>query len=229
MNQGISSILALCKWPIALLFATLFPATAILLWEEIIFSLREGAYFWPLFWGAVTYILIWYYLIRKSSISFLSTLEHEITHCIFAWLTFNRVTGLKATLRSGGHMTYEGSGNWLLTIAPYFFPTSTIGLLFLAPYLDFVSVLVIQAVIGASIAYHATSTWVETHHAQTDLKEVGFLFSFLFLPTANLLSFALIFADLRSGWHGVVLAIKNLSIAYIDQVQIFSRIFGANY
>jgi hypothetical protein len=61
--------LALYQWPIALLFTTLFPATAILLWGKIVWSLKGAAFFWPVFWGAVTYMLIWYSWIRKSSIS----------------------------------------------------------------------------------------------------------------------------------------------------------------
>jgi hypothetical protein len=49
---------------------------------------------------------------------------------------------------------------------------------------------------GFSIAYHLQSTWEETHHAQTDLQQSGWLFSWLFLPTANLLMMLLMLTAL---------------------------------
>lgn len=225
MNQNISFMLALCKWPIALVFATFLPASIILLLNEIVWISKGADFFWPLLLGVTIYLLIWFVWIRKSSISFLSTLEHEITHCIFAWLTFNRVTGLRATLRAGGHMTFEGSGNWLLTISPYFFPTVTVILLLLDPFLYFLDKFIIQIIIGVSIAYHGTSTWSETNHTQSDLKEAGFFFSFLFLPTANLVSFSFIFANLRDGWNGMVNAKNYLLISYVNQLDFLIRNF----
>jgi hypothetical protein len=41
--------------------------------------------------------------------------------------------------------------------------------------------------LGAVMAYHMTSTYLETHSNQTDLQETSFLFAFLFLPTANIM------------------------------------------
>ena len=42
-------------------------------------------------------------------------------------------------------------------------------------------------ILGTSMAYHAQSTWLETHLNQTDLIKTGWLFVWLFLPAANLL------------------------------------------
>ena len=100
-------------------------------------------------------------------------------------------------------MKYEGHANWLLSIAPYFFPTLTfLTLLFLGisgyseNYISFI-------VVGATLAYHVTSTFQETHHAQTDLQEVGFVFSILFLPTANLICYSVVLVVLIEGWTGI--------------------------
>lgn len=43
------------------------------------------------------------------------------------------------------------------------------------------------AAMGFTLAYHAQSTWHETHAGQTNLKESGWLFCWLFLPAANVL------------------------------------------
>jgi hypothetical protein len=71
--------------------------------------------------GGLTYGAFWWVSIRKWTISWLSTFEHEITHCLFAWLTGNKVGEIQITLRGCGHMTVLGSPNWLIDVAPYFF------------------------------------------------------------------------------------------------------------
>lgn len=57
----------------------------------------------PIGAGMLLYLAFWYKFMRDAGISFLSKPEHEITHCVFAWLTFNRVVALKATLRLLDH------------------------------------------------------------------------------------------------------------------------------
>ena len=86
----------------------------------------------------------------------------------------------------------------------------TVVLLLVMPLMDALEGVAMHVIIGASMAYHGTSTWTETHHAQTDLQEAGFVFSFLFLPAANLLSFSLVFAALRAGWTGMGQALLSV-------------------
>jgi hypothetical protein len=51
-----------------------------------------------------------------------------------------------------------------------------------------------SAALGAALAYHGVSTWRETHRQQSDLRDVGFLWSALFLPSANALAVGLVLA-----------------------------------
>ena len=44
----------------------------------------------------------------------------------------------------------------------------------------------LKLLLGVTTAYHVTSTWTETHRQQSDLQFTGFLFAWMFLPTANL-------------------------------------------
>lgn len=41
--------------------------------------------------------------------------------------------------------------------------------------------------VGVICGYHLTSTYSETGLYQSDIKEVGYLFTFMFLPAANIL------------------------------------------
>jgi hypothetical protein len=207
-SKNAATLLALIKWPLALLSFSFLPASALALWYELTLLIHKPSLIKYILLGFGSYMLVWFFFIRKTNISILSTFEHEITHCIFAWLTFNRVIGLTATLRSGGHMKYEGHANWLLSISPYFFPTLTFLSLLILGISGYSENYISLIVVGSTLAYHVTSTLQETHHAQTDLQEVGFVFSILFLPTANLICYAVVFAVLIEGWAGIV----NLSI-----------------
>ena len=192
--------LSVLKWPVALLSFAFLPSMVWALWQEILGDLSALTF---VFFGALAYAALWWFSIRNWTISWLSTLEHELTHCLFAWLTGNKVGEIKVTFRRGGHMVVIGSPNWLIDVAPYFFPTVTVVLLLLAPLVPALDVVVYQLAIGISLCYHITSSMTETHEGQTDLQKAGFLFCWMFLPTANLAALGLTLAGANAGWPGI--------------------------
>ncbi len=240
--------LAAVKWPLALVFLILLPGVAMAMWS-VVTGLFEGGVievlsdaFMSLFGlaseksilgseesiaafilGAGGYVLAWLVLFRRHFAgSFFSTLEHEITHAVVALATLHPVTSIRATWDGGGSMSYTGGDNWLITIAPYFLPTLSIGLIIgLYGFLDSDASWP-AAVLGVTIAYHVTSTWLETHAQQTDLQEVGFPFSFLFLPTANLLCYGLLITFARKGFDGIAAFLDEAytETAYILQLAL---------
>src|SRR5262249_51361647 len=119
--------------------------------------------------------------------------EHELTHALFAWATFHKVVGFSA-MRSGGHIRYLGRGNWLIAIAPYFFPTFTLLVIAVLTFLPPHDLRIGSAVLGAVAAHHVLSTWLETHRHQSDLREVGWLWCWMFLPAINAFVLGLILA-----------------------------------
>ena len=179
--------LEIIKWPLA--------AASILILPFSLIELRDSGVVGELFSSKVTilvgfvgYFLLWVFIFSKRSAgSFFSTFEHELTHALFAWITFKKVRGLQATWNSGGVCYIEGGENWLIYIAPYFFPTLMLIPMALSVVVDRQYYDSIEIMLGAVMAYHMTSTYVETHRGQTDLQETGFLFAALFLPTANVM------------------------------------------
>ena len=218
-HQVSGILLAVIRWPVAFAALALLPAAAMAFYAEILVSWKvlQG-----LFAGAAAYGVFWWWQVRHWSVDWFSTLEHELTHCLFAWLTGNRVTGLRVTLRQGGHMQFLGTGNWLIALAPYFFPTLTVLCLVLMLVFPFFSGTYAQGIVGVTLAYHLTSTWTETHHAQTDLREAGFLFCWMFLPTANVASLGVMLAAVRSGQFGVLQWFKALAVSPWFPKAIFS-------
>lgn len=199
----INSILNFVKWPIALLMVWSLPASLLLSWNFITAQQYSFHKIPPILIGFSVYAVLWFVIFRRKwAGSYLSTLEHEITHALFAIITGHSVKGMQITAHSGGRIEYKGgSGNWLIIIAPYFFPTVTILLLFIRPFIP--QNYWLEIGIGVSIAFHIGSTFFETHGGQSDQQTVGKLFAIFFLPTANILTIIFIAAYLQSGWSGI--------------------------
>ena len=104
----------------------------------------------------------------------------------------------------GGHVSYQGTGNWLITIAPYFFPTICLFLLTASVFVPAAFRSPVSALMGAAIGYHITSTYRETHSGQSDLQKAGWPFWLLFLPTANIISYSVLLSFCYGGTRHVV-------------------------
>jgi hypothetical protein len=186
-------LLGLLKWPIAIAALVLAPGLVYALYfvvRELAGAPRSCA---PFVIGAAAYAGLWFVLGNRR-LGFWAALEHELTHAIFAWATFHPVVGFGATLRGGGHIRYVGRGNWLIAIAPYFFPTLSLLAIAVLTWAPGHHQVLGGAVLGVTVAYHAISTWSETHRHQTDLREVGWLFCVPFLIAANAFVFGLLLA-----------------------------------
>ncbi len=139
------------------------------------------------------------------------TMEHEITHILFAMATLHRVTGMDVKDEGGGSMTFAGKGNWLITIAPYFFPLTAFLMMFFATLVSRIAEYTpdwTYIALGAALSYNLFSFAEQFHPKQTDLKKVGFIFAVCFLPGANLLTFGTVLAFVERGLKGVLFFYK---------------------
>ena len=196
-----AAIFGVLKWPIAMISTVSVPALALVLLD----TLRENIsnLQWLLF-GFGTYLIFWRIFLKRLRNRWFSAFEHELTHCIFAVATGNRVIGMRVTAVKGGHMQYIGTPSWLIDVAPYFFPTITIVALLILPWVPTVTPDEALFIVGITVAYHLTSTWVETHTGQSDLQKAGFIFSPLFLLGANIACFNIVLNVALFGWVGIV-------------------------
>ena len=198
-----AGVFRIFKWPIAILSILFLPAFSAVYVETVkanLFSLR-----WLLFGALICSYLFWRVVLRRIRNEWFSTLEHELTHCLFAIATGNKVTGMRVTAREGGHMQYVGTSSWLIDISPYFFPTITLLTLIILPWVPQISLPGTFFIVGVTIGYHLTSTWVETHLGTIRFeKGLDFFFSFLFLPSANIACFNIVMNVVLYGWEGFV-------------------------
>lgn len=205
MAAWIDRILNLFKWPVAALAVVVLPGTVLALAAWFGRTLSNPGPVWSFALGMAGYLLVYRLLLRRLPLgSFFSTLEHELTHALFALLTLHRVVGLRATWQNGGRVSIRGQGNWLILIAPYFFPLPCllVALAWLVVPERYVGA--VNVLFGATLAWHIVSTWREFHAEQSDLKTVGWFFSVLFLPTANLLMLGAVASYALHGPGGLV-------------------------
>ncbi len=160
---------------------------------------------------------------RRTGLGFWATFEHEMTHAIFALLSLHRVHSLRATKGNGGFIAHSGRGNWLITISPYFFPTFPLvmGLLVLSlpPSFRLLGV----GCVGFALTWHLLATFAETHRQQTDLREVGLLFAFAFLPGISLLSAGFILSLAHFGGGGPAWYWDSFSQSLVDTVHLYAQ------
>jgi hypothetical protein len=115
---------------------------------------------------------------------------HELTHAIWTWAFAGRVKKFKVTSK-GGHVIIT-KNNFLIALAPYFFPL----------YVAMVIVVFVMGhliwnwsrflpwfhyLIGAAYAFHVTLTWHILKTRQSDIVDQGYLFSGVVIWLGNVL------------------------------------------
>jgi hypothetical protein len=205
MKVLIPTLVKTLKWPIAAMAAALTPAGALCFWRLSCDAWHQKLWETPFGIGFGVMLAAWIFVRRIGFVRFWSTMEHELTHALFAWATFVPVRELRTTDgslqtedNSEGHILSDGA-HWLMAVSPYFFPTASAFLLVATWLLAAQPTELARFLLGAATAYSISSTWSETGLHQTDLQRVGFGFACVFLPGANLLSYGSLLANELGG------------------------------
>jgi hypothetical protein len=144
----------------------------------------------PMLAGAAGWIVIFLLLPKPM---WVYVFGHELTHAVWTWIFGGSVKRFKAGAE-GGHVVTTKS-NFLIVLAPYFFPfyAALLVVIFLvfdlvggwrAAYVGWFHVL-----LGAAYAFHVTLTWHILKTRQTDITSQGYIFSaaVIFLGNAAVL------------------------------------------
>ena len=131
---------------------------------------------------------------------------HELTHALWTWLFGGRVTKFKAGAKGGYVVTTKT--NFLIALAPYFFPVYVALVLAVfaighwmwnwREYFVFCHLL-----IGAAYAFHVTLTFHILKTRQSDITSQGYLFSAVVIFLGNVLVLLI----------GIPLLTKEVSVA----------------
>ncbi|MBI3191792.1 MAG: M50 family metallopeptidase, partial [Pedosphaera parvula] len=108
------------KWVKAILAVLLLPVcigAAKALWRVLQASGSADTFWVAMLAGAACWVVIFLLLPKPM---WLYVVGHEMTHALWTWLFGGRVKSLKATSK-GGQVVVTRS-NFLIVLAPYFFP-----------------------------------------------------------------------------------------------------------
>ena len=169
--------------------------------------------------GGLTYLTA-HILFKKPILTYV--FGHELTHAFFAMLFGGKVKSFHASDR-GGRVTITKS-NFIITLAPYFFPLYTFAALimyWLAVIADVKSAaawLVFAS--GTTYSFHLILTFFFLQTDQNDIKEHGAIFSYPLIYLFNILFAAflicLLLADNMSYpkflYGGILKSTKMLSV-----------------
>jgi len=142
--------------------------------------------------GVVAAVLVFWVLPPPMR---LYVLAHELTHALWGALLGAQVSGLRVS-GSGGHVKLSQS-NWLIALAPYFFPLYTF-VVILAYYILLIFfelrpyALVWLGLVGFTLGFHGVFTIYALAQDQQDVRDYGRLFSFGAIYLMNMLGVCLV-------------------------------------
>jgi hypothetical protein len=185
------------KWVKFLLGILLLPVclgTAQALWRLLFTAPWQERIWLPMLAGAACWVVIFLLLPKPM---WVYVFGHELTHVVWTWIYGGQVKRFKAASH-GGHVVTTKS-NFVIALAPYFFPLYAVLLVLVffmgdlfwnwrRGYLTWFYLL-----LGAAYAFHVTLTWEILKTRQTDITSQGRLFSavVIFLGNAMVLVIAI--------------------------------------
>ncbi len=192
------------KWIKLLVAIALLPvcAGAALALARVLHATGGADLTWiPFLGGAACWCVIFFLLPRPM---WIYVFGHELTHALWAWGFGGKVKRMKVT-SAGGHVIVS-KNNFLITLAPYFFPLYAVIIVavfalghFLWNWQRFL--VYFDLLLGAAYAFHVTLTFHTLQTRQTDITSQGWLFSavIIFLGNVAVLLFGMPLLTGRAG------------------------------
>lgn len=148
----------------------------------------DGAdHFWVALLGGAACWLVVFLLLPKPMLVYV--FGHELTHALWTWLFLGRVKKFKASA-NGGQVVVSKT-NFLIVLAPYFFPlyAALVVAVFVAGNLVFGWTrhqVWFHLLLGATYSFHLTLTAHILRTRQSDITSQGWLFSAVVIFLGNI-------------------------------------------
>ena len=219
MSKFFDFIINLCKWPVAIALVVYLPAFI----ESYQYFNFHNAKFYAMTSGALFYLLT-IFVAGYDTCASMQIISHELTHTVFAYLTFHNAGRIRVNPDgSGGSMVLKGSGNWIITLAPYFFPLFAAIYMLILPGISIMASehWMVYSVLGYFVAYYWATVISQVHLEQTDIIKEGYAFSGIIIVCLNVLVTGILFAFTNKSWLGVghyLRIIQKLTVQNIERV-----------
>ena len=176
----------LFKIILALLLLPFCIGSVMALWQVIVRSGNAQIIWLPTLAGGIIWILIFIFLPNPK---WMYVLGHELTHALWSFPFGGKLKKIKVT-SAGGHVAITKS-NFLVSLAPYFFPLYAVFVIIIfyignffwnwTPYVSY-----FYFFIGVAYAFHITLTFRILKIKQPDIVGEGYLFSTVIIFLGNI-------------------------------------------
>lgn len=235
------------KIVLVLLGIFLIPGSIMALLDPLLVLSEREPVLHPLLGGLAVAVVLYYLVIRHDDVP--QVFEHELTHAIVALMFLRRISGFVAT-EKGGYVKHEGNfggkvGNIMITLAPYFLPTFTLGLALLRPTAPDEWFPWFDVLIGITLGYHTASTidavpknysatkrpsLSPSEVVDTDLGQVGLLPSAVLITALTVLAHGaalhLIVDGYGAAGHYFISAIEQSATTYLTGLSAIHDFLG---
>ncbi|HEX3717299.1 MAG TPA: hypothetical protein VH595_04965 [Verrucomicrobiae bacterium] len=180
------------KMIVGILLLPICLGTAKAVWTAMTYAIGATQVWMPMLAGAASWVVIFLLLPKPM---WVYVFGHELTHAVWTWMFGGSVKGFKAK-SSGGHVITT-KNNFLIALAPYFFPVYAVLVVIIfvigdllwgwrRTYLPWFHLL-----LGAAYAFHVTLTMEILKTRQTDITSQGWFFSAVIIFLGNALVLAI--------------------------------------
>lgn len=181
------AVLKIVKLLIGILLLPLCVGAAAAVWRVLRASGNADSVWVPLMGGGLCWAVIYLLLPRPM---WLYVAGHELTHAVWAWVFGGRVRKIKVTSK-GGHVEVSKT-NFLIALAPYFFPfyaaLVTVVFIPLRFILGWAHLKVwFLLLLGMAYGFHVTLTGHILKMRQSDVVSHGYVFSGVIIFLGNIL------------------------------------------
>jgi hypothetical protein len=140
----------------------------------------------PILAGAACWVVVFLLLPKPM---WIYVFGHELTHALWTWLFGGQVKKMKVTSK-GGHVVISKT-NFLIALAPYFFPLYVVLVVSVFALGNLIwnwhgYLVWFHLCVGAAYAFHLTLTFQVLQTQQTDITGQGCLFSAVIIFLGNI-------------------------------------------
>lgn len=174
------------KCIIAVLLLPLCAGAAMALWK-VLTACGNADSTWVPFLGGVACWCVIFFLLPKPM--WIYVFGHELTHALWTWLFGGQVKKMKVSA-NGGHVIISKT-NFLITLAPYFFPLYAVIVVIIFALGHLIwgwqhYFVYFHLLVGMAYAFHVTLTFHTLQTRQTDITSQGYLFSAVVIFLGNI-------------------------------------------
>lgn len=155
--------------------------------------LNPKGYGW--FAGGFLLFFLLRFLLKKNYL-FLQVFTHEVTHAIFSIFQGGYVKEMVVNEDFGGHVKATRI-NMLTSLAPYCIPIFTYAILIISYFISKSQLYLFDLLAGATLLFHLFTMADQTGNRQTDIQEVGFVRSYVFIAWMHTINIGIILISIR--------------------------------